>query len=230
MDKIDYSNFASNVLKIDFKNIDLLITALTHRSFLNEHRGTVKAHNERLEFLGDAVLELVVTEFLYKNYNNPEGTLTNWRSCLVKTESLIESATILNVEPLLRLSKGERRGSQRARQQIIANCFEAIIGAIYLDQGYDQTKLFIDKYIISKLDKIIEDGSWLDPKSQLQEIVQREEAITPSYKVIDEHGPDHDKSFSVGVFLKDKQIGSGTGASKHIAQQNAAKNALTNYL
>ena len=229
MDKSEYLNFAKNILKINFKDINLLMTAFTHRSFLNEHRNTVKVHNERLEFLGDAVLELVVTEFLYTNYNQPEGVLTNLRSCLVRTESLIESALTLNIEPLLLLSKGEKRGSLRARQQIMANCFEAIIGAIYLDQGYNEAKTFIDKYIITKLGQILKDGNWLDPKSKLQEVVQREEAITPSYKVIEEQGPDHDKSFKVGVFLKDHQIGVGSGTSKHIAQQNAAKNALGKY-
>lgn len=229
MDKTKYIDFSENVLNITFKNIDLLITAFTHRSYLNEHKKTVKEHNERLEFLGDAVLELSVTEYLYANFSEPEGVLTNWRSSLVRTESLAESANKLQLEDLLRLSKGEENGTKRARVQILANTFEAIIGAIYLDQGYETADKFISAQIISKFDKIRELGIYLDYKSKLQEIAQKVESITPSYKVVAEEGPDHDKIFKVAVFVGENIRGVGEGPSKQSAQQNAAETALKFY-
>lgn len=229
MDATPYEDFARDVLKVNFKDIDLLITAFTHRSYLNEHRKTVKSHNERLEFLGDAVLELVVTEFLYGNYNDPEGVLTNWRSSLVRTESISEAASRFNFEPLLRLSRGETRGSERARTQILANSFEAVIGAIYIDQGYEKAKDFIHTSIISKFDDILESGSWMDPKSHLQELAQSKETSTPIYRVISEEGPDHDKIFTVGVFVNNQLRGQGTGPSKQAGQQKAAEAALSYY-
>ncbi len=229
MDKTKYLEFSENVLNITFKNIDLLITAFTHRSYLNEHKKTVKEHNERLEFLGDAVLELSVTEYLYTNFSEPEGVLTSWRSSLVRTESLAESAYKLQFEDLLRLSKGEENGTKRARVQILANTFEAIIGAIYLDQGYEIADKFISAQIISKFDKIRELGIYLDYKSKLQEIAQKIESLTPSYKVIAEEGPDHDKNFKVGVFVGENLRGVGEGPSKQSAQQNAAETALKFY-
>lgn len=161
----DYQNFAKEKLGFEFNDINLLITALTHRSYVNEHKQSVKDHNERLEFLGDAVLELVTSDFLYRNYNEPEGIMTAWRSALVRTESIGESGEELGYEPLVRLSKGEKHGSSRAHAVILADCFEAVIGAIYLDQGYDAAKDFISKWILVKIDKILEDGSWRDPKS-----------------------------------------------------------------
>ncbi len=166
----DYQTFAKEKLGFEFNDINLLITALTHRSYVNEHKQSVKDHNERLEFLGDAVLELVTSDFLYRNYNEPEGIMTAWRSALVRTESIGESGEELGYEPLVRLSKGEKHGSSRAHAVILADCFEAVIGAIYLDQGYDAARDFIAKHILVKIDKILEDGSWRDPKSYLQEL------------------------------------------------------------
>jgi ribonuclease-3 len=229
MEEARYKQFAAEKLHIEFKDINLLITAFTHRSYLNEHRKTVKEHNERLEFLGDAVLELVVTEYLYANYDDPEGTLTNWRSSLVRTESISAAAAKFGFEPYLRLSRGEKRGTDRARAQILANSFEAVIGAIYLDQGYEASKRFIDESILSTFENILATGSWMDPKSYLQELVQSQESATPSYKVMNEEGPDHDKTFLVGVYVVGKLRGQGTGPSKQTAQQKAAESALVYY-
>ena len=226
MDTGLYINFAKDVLGIEFKDIQYLITAFTHRSYLNEHRKTVSEHNERLEFLGDAVLELVVTEYLYTNFSEPEGILTNWRSSLVRTESISAAASKLGYEPLLRLSRGEKRGTDRARAQILANCFEAVIGAIYLDQGYEAAKSLIDKAILSTFAEILSTGSWMDPKSRMQEVAQSEFGYTPAYKVVEEVGPDHDKVFTVIVTVNDKEYGSGKGPSKQAAQQAAAEMAL----
>ena len=184
---------------------------------------------ERLEFLGDAVLELVVTEYLYTNYPDPEGILTNWRSSLVRTESIGAAAHKFEFEPLLRLSRGEKRGSDRARAQILANSFEAVTGAIYLDQGYEAAKTFITASIISTFEEILSTGSWMDSKSHLQELAQSQETATPVYKVMNEDGPDHDKTFTVGVYVLDKLRGQGTGPSKQAAQQKAAEAALVYY-
>src|SRR5262249_36059148 len=159
---------------------------------------TVAEHNERLEFLGDAVLELVVTEYLYVNHPEPEGILTNWRSALVRTESISAAAQREGFEPLLRLSRGEKRGSERARQQILANCYEAVVGALYLEGGYGAAKDFIEKSLLNTFDSILKSGSWLDPKSRLQEMVQSQDGFTPVYKVMEEEGPDHDKMFVIG--------------------------------
>ena len=224
-----YQDLAVEKLGGKFNNPELLVTALTHRSYLNEHKKSVKEHNERLEFLGDAVLELVVTEFLYKTYSEPEGILTNWRSALVRTESISAASERLGFNEYLRLSRGEKRGSERARQQILANCFEAIIGAIYLDQGYDAAAVFITKNILSTLDGILETGSWMDGKSRLQEIAQSVDGATPHYKVISEEGPDHDKIFTIVVMVNNIAKGQGPGPSKQIAQQRAAEAALTTY-
>lgn len=212
-----------------FSDLELLITAFTHRSYLNEHRSTAKEHNERLEFLGDAVLELVVTEHLYNNFAEPEGILTNWRSALVRTESIAVAAEREGFEPLLRLSRGEKRGSERARQQILANCYEAVIGALYLDKGYQAAKAYIASTLLPSLQAILQNGSWLDPKSRLQEMVQSREGFTPIYKVIEEEGPDHEKIFVVGVYINDELKGQGQGPSKQAAQVIAATEALKNY-
>ncbi|MFZ2545051.1 MAG: ribonuclease III [Candidatus Saccharimonadales bacterium] len=224
-----YQDFAREHLGFEFKNIDYLITALTHRSYVNEHRKSVSEHNERLEFLGDAVLELAVTDYLYNHFSEPEGILTSWRSSLVRTESIGEAGDKLGYESLLRMSRGEKNGSTRARQQILANAFEAVIGAIYLERGYDDTEKFIAKHILSKLDNILASGSWRDPKSHLQEVSQRIDGMTPVYRVLEEIGPDHDKIFTLGVFVGDKLMGKGTGSSKQNAQQEAAKAALIAY-
>lgn len=221
-------NKLQNQIGIKFKNDQLLQTAFIHRSFLNENR-SVREHNERLEFLGDAVLELVVTEYLYGNYPNPEGDLTNWRSALVKTESISDAAKELGFEKYILMSRGEKSSSGRARQLILANCFEAVIGAVYLDQGYKPAKKFIDDNLTKKLPKIIEDKLYIDPKSHFQEIAQEREGITPRYEVHSEEGPDHNKKFTIVVKIGDKVWGKGTGPSKQLAQQEAAKDALSQY-
>lgn len=229
MSQKDYVKFAEQTLGVEFNDIKYLMVAFTHRSYLNEHRKSVSEHNERMEFLGDAVLELVVTEYLHNNFKEPEGILTNWRSALVRTESLSAAAKRLGFREYLRLSRGEKAGSERARQQIKANAFEAVIGAIYLDQGYEPAKEFISKNIISTLDEILETGSWRDAKSHLQEVAQSEESATPSYRVVSEEGPDHDKTFTLGVYINDELRGKGTGNSKQEAQQEAAQEALKHY-
>ncbi|MEO7904168.1 MAG: ribonuclease III [Candidatus Saccharimonadales bacterium] len=229
MQTAPYQEYALRVMGYEYKNIDLLITALTHRSYVNEHKKSVSEHNERLEFLGDAVLELVVTDYLFRNHSEPEGILTSWRSSLVRTESIGEAGDKLGYELLIRMSKGEKHGSRRARQQILANAFEAVVGSIYLERGYDDAAVFIAQHILSKLDNIIESGSWRDPKSHLQEVSQRIDNQTPSYRVLEETGPDHDKVFSLGVFVGSTLMGQGSGPSKQAAQQEAAKAAIENY-
>jgi ribonuclease-3 len=229
MDISAYQQFAQDKLHVTFNDINLLLIAFTHRSYLNEHKKTVSEHNERLEFLGDAVLELVVTEYLYGNYAEPEGILTNWRSSLVRTESIGAAAARYEFEPLLRLSRGEKRGTERARAQILANSFEAVTGALYLDQGYAAAKLFITESILSTFAEILSSGSWMDPKSHLQELAQSKEAATPLYKVMAEEGPDHDKKFTVGVYVSGKLRGQGEGPSKQAGQQKAAEAALEYY-
>lgn len=224
-----YQEFAKNVLGFEFTDIQVLITALTHRSYVNEHKKSVSEHNERLEFLGDAVLELVVTDFLYRNFSEQEGTLTSWRAALVRTESIGAAGVLLGYEPLVRMSRGEKQGSDRARQQILANTFEAVTGAIYLERGYDDAAAFIHKHIISKLDSILESGSWRDAKSHLQEVSQRMDNQTPQYRVIEEVGPDHDKIFTLGVYVGNELMGKGSGPSKQVAQQQAAQAALDAY-
>ena len=224
-----YRDWAKEKLGYDFDNIDLLVTALTHRSYLNEHKKSATEHNERLEFLGDAVLELVTTDFLFSNYDKPEGILTAWRSALVRTESIGAAGERLGYEKLIRMSRGEKHGSARARQQILANAFEATTGAIYLDKGYDAAKKYITDNILSTLPQILEEESWRDPKSYLQEISQARDGFTPIYKVLKEDGPDHDKNFTLGVFVGDKKMGEGEGPSKQIAQQEAAREAIRKY-
>ena len=216
-------------IDIKFKDENLLKTAFVHRSFLNENR-SAKVHNERLEFLGDAILELVVTEHLYNNYPNPEGDLTNWRSALVKTESISEVAAELGFEEYLLMSRGEKSSSGRARQLILANCFESVIGAIYLDQGYKPAKKFLDVHLIKNLPTIIEEKLYIDPKSHFQEMAQEREGITPRYDVLSEEGPDHNKKFTIAVRIGDKVWGKGKGPSKQLAQQDAAKDALGKYI
>ena len=224
-----YQAFARDVLGFEFENIELLITAFTHRSYVNEHRKSVSEHNERLEFLGDAVLELSVTDALFRNYQEQEGILTSWRASLVRTESIGDAGNKLGYEPLVRMSRGEKQGSERARMQILANAFEALIGAIYLERGYDDADAFIKKNIVSKLENILEEGSWRDPKSHLQEVMQRKDGVTPRYVVLGEVGPDHDKIFTLGVYSGERLISQGAGPSKQHAQQEAAKAALLQY-
>ncbi len=229
MDYNLYKTFAKDILGVEYNNIELLVTAFTHRSYLNEHKKTVSEHNERLEFLGDAVLELVVTEYLYITYSDPEGILTNWRSALVRTESIGAAAGRCGFEAMLRLSRGEKRGTDRAREQILANSFEAVVGSMYLDQGYDAAKKFITDNLITTFKNILDTGSWMDPKSHLQEVVQSRDNVTPAYKVLEETGPDHDKIFKVGVFVGNELKGTGSGPSKQAGQQKAAEAALISY-
>jgi ribonuclease-3 len=215
-----------HLIGVQFNDISLLERAFIHRSYLNEHPKLGLEHNERLEFLGDAVLELAVTDFLYRTYPNPEGDLTNWRSALVKTESLAAVAEKLEILQLFKLSRGEAKGNARSHALISANAVEAVIGAIYLDQGYDRARAFISDQIISRLDEILETGAWLDPKSRFQELAQDQYGLTPVYKVLGEDGPDHDKIFTIGVYVGDKLFGQGDGSSKQAAQQVAAAAAL----
>lgn len=224
-----YQAFALDTFGFTFDDPELLITAFTHRSYVNEHKKSAKEHNERLEFLGDAVLELAVTEFLYSNYSDPEGVLTNWRAALVRTESISAAASRLGFTELLRLSRGERQGSERARHQILANSFEAVTGAIYLDKGYGHAKVFITRHILATFEEILSTGSWRDAKSHLQEVAQSVDGATPVYKVLSEEGPDHEKLFTLGVYVNDKLLGQGSGHSKQTAQQEAAQEALKWY-
>jgi len=215
-------------LGIKFKDQEILKQALVHRSYLNEHPRFSLDHNERLEFLGDAVLELIVSDYLYKTYSHaPEGDLTNWRASLVNSRMLSELAGEFNLEDFLYLSKGEAKDKNtKARQYILANAYEALIGAIYLDQGLKKTTSFIKEYLIVKLDYILEHGLYLDPKSRFQEIAQEREGVTPTYKVLSETGPDHAKVFKIGVYLEDKKVAVGEGSSKQEAQVKAAAEGL----
>jgi ribonuclease III len=213
-------------IKIKFGKIDLLKTAVTHRSYLNENRDYPLDHNERLEFLGDAVLELVVTEYLYSNFPNPEGELTNWRASLVNKDMLARVSRGLKVEDFLLMSRGETKDTGRAREYLLANALEAIIGAIYIDQGYDPSKKFILENIVVNLEEVIKNKLYLDPKSNFQEEAQDKAGITPSYRVISESGPDHDKKFVVGVYLGDEEVARGEGSSKQEAQREAARAGL----
>ena len=210
-----------------FKDKELLKTAFTHRSYLNENRNAVKEHNERLEFLGDAVLELVITDFLYKKYpDSPEGVLTSYRSALVNTQSISAAASELKMNDFLLLSRGEARDTGRARQYILANTFEAFIGALYLDQGYETAKIFIGRSLFDKIEEIVKKGTWQDSKSRFQELAQENENITPHYELVSEVGPDHDKVFTMAVFLDKTKIAEGAGSSKQVAEQAAATNAV----
>lgn len=213
-------------LGIIFKNQDLLRQALIHRSFLNENRNCPFDHNERLEFLGDAVLELVVTEHLYNNFPNPEGELTNLRSALVNGRMLAKTCRNLGVEEYLYLSRGEQMDTGKARNYILANTFEAIVGAIYLDQGYSNAQNFILSNLVTELKNIINKKLYIDAKTNFQEISQEKIGVTPAYKVLEEDGPDHAKKFKIGVYLKDELVATGKGSSKQQAQQAAAREAL----
>jgi len=221
----DFSKIERKI-KVKFKNPDLLKSALVHRSYLNEHPSFGLDHNERLEFLGDAVLELVVTEYLYNNFPNPEGELTNWRASLVNAKTLSTIGQGLSLDEGLYLSRGEQKDTGKARQVIIANAMESVIGAIYLDQGWDAAQKFINTFVLSKLPEILDKKLYLDPKSSFQEIAQEKTGITPIYKILSEVGPDHDKVFEIGVYLKNDLISKGSGSSKQEAQEDAARNAL----
>lgn len=222
----DFSEF-ERLTGIAFTDKNILKQAFVHRSYLNENKEVGLGHNERLEFLGDAVLELVITHFLYEKYpDKPEGDLTAYRSALVNATTCASVAASLQVNEFLLLSKGEAKDVGRARQYILANALEAIIGAVYLDQGYEVAKEFILKNFSVLIDDIVTTGTWIDSKSRFQERAQEVEGVTPMYKTIRESGPDHDKKFTVGVFLRDKMIASGDGESKQEAEQKAAATAL----
>jgi ribonuclease-3 len=224
--QLDYSALEKH-LQLSFRDAHLLEQALIHRSYLNEHSDCPTGHNERLEFLGDAVLELVVTEYLYQHYPNPEGELTNWRSALVNSRSLSTTAKTLGIEPYILMSRGESRdANSKARQSILANAVEALIGAIYLDQGWEGAKTFVTEHILSRLPAILEHKLYMDPKSRFQENAQELLGVTPTYRVLEESGPDHSKKFVVGVYIAEEHIASGDGTSKQEAQVQAAENAL----
>ena len=228
MDLTPYEEFAKEKLGIKFNDINLLVTALTHRSYVNEHRNTHE-HNERLEYLGDAVLELVSSDFLYRNYNEPEGVMTAVRAALVRTESIGEAGKELGYEPLVRMSRGEQKGTERAHDSILADCFEAVLGAVYLDQGYEAARKIVNDHILSKADKVMEEGLWRDAKSYVQELAQKYEGVTPVYRTLKEEGPDHDKKFTVGLYVNDRIVGKGTGHSKQEAQTEAAREGVKKY-
>lgn len=213
-------------LGLKFKDQDLFRSSLVHRSYLNENRDFPLPHNERMEFLGDAVLELVVTDHLYRTYQQPEGELTSLRSALVRTEHLAKVAGGLGLGQALLMSKGEEKSGGRDRPALLANACEAVIGAIYLDQGYSTVNRFIHQRIISALEGIIAEEAHRDPKSQLQEAAQEKFNQTPRYKVLEAKGPDHAKSFTVVVRVGDNEVGEGRGNSKQTAERAAAQAAL----
>ena len=214
-------------LHFSFKDKHLLIQAFCHRSYLNENPSFQLDHNERLEFLGDAVLELIITEDLYKNYpKKPEGEMTNWRAALVNSRILSRIAQELGLNDFLLLSRGEAKETGKARQCILANTFEALIGSLFMDQGYKVCQKFITKHLIKELPHIIETGLYKDAKSRFQEEAQEKTSITPTYQVLKEWGPDHAKSFVIGVFLNQELVAKGEGSSKQEAEEAAAKNAL----
>jgi len=223
---MNFSKFEEKI-GVDFKDKNLLRQAFTHRSYLNENPSLALEQNERLEFLGDAVLELAITEYMYKKYpQKTEGEMTGLRAALVNSITLSEVAGELNVGDFLLLSKGEAKSLGKARQYILANAFEALIGAIYLNSGYEETSSFLEKNLFGKIEEVIEKKLWIDAKSLFQEKAQELESVTPAYKVLAESGPDHEKVFTMGVFLGDELISEGKGASKQEAEQDAARKAL----
>jgi ribonuclease-3 len=214
-------------LGMTFRDKDLLTQAFVHRSYLNEHPSFKHGHNERLEFLGDAVLELVVTEYLYRNFPNPEGEMTNWRAALVNAIMLADIAKDLELEQYLYLSHGESKDTgSKARMYILANVMESLIGAIYLDLGMEAATKMVTDHVLVRLPNILENRLYIDPKSRFQESAQEKVGVTPTYRVLEEHGPDHAKEFTVGVFLDDEQVATGNGTSKQEAQIAAAESAL----
>lgn len=223
MNSID--EFKKNIA-VEFKDNDLLLLALTHRSYVNEHR-SVTQHNERLEFLGDAVLELITSDYLFNTYpDRAEGDLTSFRAALVRTESLAETALNIGVGENIRLSKGEEDTGGRSKSYLLANALEAIIGAIYLDQGYEKAKEFVHTFLIKKIDYIVANRLDIDSKTKIQELAQAKYKVTPFYEVIEEEGPDHDKKFTVVVKINEKEIGKGIGTSKQKAEEEAAKEGV----
>lgn len=229
-ERTPHENIAAleSILGVAFADTNLLLSAVTHRSYLNEHKEAVWEHNERLEFLGDAVLELVVTDFLFAKYpEKPEGELTAIRAALVNTNSLAAASEAMGINQFLLMSKGEAKDEGRARQYILANVFEACIGALYLDQGYTVARDFIADRLFKNTDTIVEKRLWQDAKSRFQELAQEHASITPTYETLSQEGPDHDRTFTVGVFLRHEKVAEGKGRSKQEAEQQAAQAALT---
>lgn len=223
----DFTRFEKKIGRT-FKDRRLIEQAFTHRSYLNENRVAGREHNERLEFLGDAVLELVVTDFLFSKYPaKSEGELTAYRAALVNTQSISGAAVKLGMNDFLLLSRGESKDTGRARQIILANAFEALVGALYLDAGYDAARDFIAAQLFHKVDDVVEKRLWQDAKSRLQEMAQEQLGVTPAYQLLDQSGPDHDKRFVVGAYLGSEKLASGEGRSKQEAEQAAAQKALT---
>ena len=223
----DFSQFEVKT-GIVFNDKKLLMQAFMHRSYINENGGTGLAHNERLEFLGDAVLELVITDYLYKKYTQEtEGELTSYRAALVNAVTIAQAATEVGMNDFLLLSKGEAKDTGKARQYILANTYEAYVGAVYLDQGYATSEKFILDTLVPKIDEIVSKKLFRDAKSFIQEQAQEHENVPPSYKVLKESGPDHDKHFTVGVYFGTTLVAEGRGKSKQEAEQEAAKTALT---
>lgn len=215
------------ILGAEFDDKTILKSAITHRSYLNEHREATWDHNERLEFLGDAVLELVVTDFLFKKYpEKPEGELTAVRAALVNTVSLSAASEKLGVNEFLMMSKGEAKDEGRARQYILANTFESCVGALYMDQGYDTAADFIARNLFPKTEEIVDKRLWQDPKSRFQELAQEHNSVTPTYDTVAQEGPDHDRVFTVAVFLRKEKVAEGKGRSKQEAEQAAAEAAI----
>lgn len=215
------------ILQVTFKDKDLLKRAFTHRSYLNENQDTDR-HNERLEYLGDAVLEFLISKHLFLNYpERPEGELTSFRSAVVKTDTLAETAKELNYGSFLRMSRGEEKTGGRHKDYLLANTFESVLGAIYLDQGIRTCETFLNRVLFPKIKTIVENRLDIDPKTRFQELAQDHSKITPSYELLSEKGPDHDKIFTMGVFLGEKEYGRGSGSSKQRAEEEAAKEALT---
>jgi ribonuclease-3 len=216
-----------DLLQVQFSDTTMLLSAVTHRSYLNEHKEATWDHNERLEFLGDAVLELVTTHYLFHKYpEKPEGELTAVRAALVNTVSLSAASEQLGVNDYLLMSKGETKDVGRARQYILANVFESCIGAIYLDQGYDAAKEFISRRLFPKTEEIVKKRLWQDAKSRMQELSQEHVSVTPTYETLSQDGPDHDRVFTVGVYLKSELIAEGIGRSKQEAEQKAAEKGI----
>lgn len=218
----------AKMLGLDFKDSSILEEALTHRSFINENRDTNKSHNERLEFLGDAVLELIISEHLFTTYpKHPEGELTSFRAATVKTETLADVSRSIGIGKHLRMSRGEEATGGRDKDYLLANAFEAVLGAVYLDQGYESSKQFIIDHLVPRITHIVDNRLDIDPKTKFQEVAQSLFKQTPTYKLIKEEGPDHEKTFTMAVMIGSKEHGRGDGASKQKAEEQAANMALT---
>ncbi|MFZ6034851.1 MAG: ribonuclease III [Patescibacteria group bacterium] len=224
-----YKDLEKNI-KVNFKDRELLTNVFIHRSYLNEHKSFALPSFERLEFLGDSVLSLITSVYLFKNYSNlKEGDYTEIKSAIVKTESLAEAASFVGLSKYLLLSKGEEKGGGRENKNILADCFEALIAAIFLDQSFETAYGFVSEFLFSrKLDYIVKNELYLSAKSRLQEVIQGKYKTTPKYTVLEEKGPEHKRVFKIGVFFKNKRLGEGTALSKKEAEEKAAKNAFDN--